>query len=80
MTININDVSTRRLGIEISLEEGGFEKHKADECIGAGGANLLRRSVPTLAKVDIVTLSMLWTAEHKWPVISLHPEELVIIS
>jgi len=45
-----------------------------------GRASLLRKSVPTLAKVDIVTLSMLWTAEHKWPVISLHPKALVITS
>ena len=40
MTININNVSTRRLGVEISLEEGGFEKHKADEYIGAGESTL----------------------------------------
>lgn len=40
MTININNVSNRRLGIEISLEEGRFEKHKADEYIGAGERKL----------------------------------------
>ena len=36
--------------------------------------------MPTLVKVDIVTLSMFWTGEHKWPVISLHPGALAITS